>query len=452
MDELIISPPSSSSPNSSTATLQQRIQFILHNRLEWWAYSILWLASKDITGNLVFTWGNGLFRDTRDGSGSGGGGGGSGQLISFGFDEVVVDRVGGANFSDLEWYYTASMSRSYGAVDNVVGRVYDSSAYIWLTADDGLYLYECERVKEARLRGIQTLVFVSTSIGVLELGSSELIKQDWSLVQYAKSLFESASCSRFTLFKQKDYVGAGSGGIIIQPQLPSCSDVVKRETSRGGGGTSSDSLSDNSDGNFMSTVNNDNVGNKRGKRSAKNKTESSLPVNHVEAERQRRQKLNQRFYALRSVVPNVSKMDKASLLADAADYIKELKSKVQKLESKLKQPQHQTSSSMSIAFDHNQSTTSAVEQTMSSTSYAMNNNNVEVRLIGSDAMVRVHCRDENYPSARLLNVLRDLGLQVHHASLSSVNELMLQDVVVRIPHGTALKEKTLKTAILQRLE
>lgn len=182
-------------------------------------------------------------------------------------------------------------------------------------------------------------------------------------------------------------------------------------------------------------------------------------MNHVEAERQRRQKLNNRFYALRSVVPNVSKMDKASLLADAVIYINELKSKIQSLESKVKS-HHHTSSSMSIsnAFDQSRSTipTPTVEQAMSSTSYTMNNNNnnnVEVRYVASDAMaVTVRCKDENFPSARLLNVLRDLGLQIYHASLSSVNDLMLQDVFVRVPQGAALRETALKTAILQRLE
>lgn len=58
-------------------------------------------------------------------------------------------------------------------------------------------------------------------------------------------------------------------------------------------------------------------------------------MNHVEAERQRREKLNHRFYALRSVVPQVTRMDKASLLSDAVAYINELKAKVDKLESKL---------------------------------------------------------------------------------------------------------------------
>jgi transcription factor MYC2 len=44
---------------------------------------------------------------------------------------------------------------------------------------------------------------------------------------------------------------------------------------------------------------------KRGRKPANDREE---PLNHVQAERQRREKLNQRFYALRSVVPNVSKV------------------------------------------------------------------------------------------------------------------------------------------------
>ncbi|PWA57582.1 Myc-type, basic helix-loop-helix (bHLH) domain-containing protein [Artemisia annua] len=56
-------------------------------------------------------------------------------------------------------------------------------------------------------------------------------------------------------------------------------------------------------------------------------------VNHVEAESRRR--LNQQIYALRSVVPNVSKIDKACILADAIYNINELKGKVECLEYQL---------------------------------------------------------------------------------------------------------------------
>ena len=69
---------------------------------------------------------------------------------------------------------------------------------------------------------------------------------------------------------------------------------------------------------------------KRGRKPANGREE---PLNHVEAERQRREKLNQRFYALRSVVPNISKMDKASLLGDTIAYINELQAKAKIMEA-----------------------------------------------------------------------------------------------------------------------
>lgn len=51
---------------------------------------------------------------------------------------------------------------------------------------------------------------------------------------------------------------------------------------------------------------------KRGRKPANDREE---PLSHVQAERQRREKLNQRFYALRAVVPNVSKVRTLQLLA-----------------------------------------------------------------------------------------------------------------------------------------
>ncbi|XP_073023549.1 transcription factor MTB1-like [Primulina eburnea] len=69
---------------------------------------------------------------------------------------------------------------------------------------------------------------------------------------------------------------------------------------------------------------------KRGRKPANGRVEA---LNHVEAERQRREKLNQRFYALRAVVPNISKMDKASLLGDAISYITELQTRLKNMES-----------------------------------------------------------------------------------------------------------------------
>ncbi|CAN1177695.1 Transcription factor MYC3, partial [Linum perenne] len=103
------------------------------------------------------------------------------------------------------------------------------------------------------------------------------------------------------------------------------------------------------------------------------------PLNHVEAERQRREKLNQRFHALRAVVPNVSKMDKASLLGDAISYIKELRSKLQSSESEKEELQKRVESVRNQP-DHQEfkpcrSTTKSIEM------------DIDVKIIGWDAMI-----------------------------------------------------------------
>ncbi|KAF8365128.1 hypothetical protein HHK36_032871 [Tetracentron sinense] len=58
-----------------------------------------------------------------------------------------------------------------------------------------------------------------------------------------------------------------------------------------------------------------------------------IGVSHVLLERRRREKLNDKFQVLRSLVPSISKVDKASILGDTIEYLKELETRVEELES-----------------------------------------------------------------------------------------------------------------------
>ncbi|KAH7659127.1 transcription factor MYC2 protein [Dioscorea alata] len=168
---------------------------------------------------------------------------------------------------------------------------------------------------------------------------------------------------------------------------------------------------------------------KRGRKPANGREE---PLNHVEAERQRREKLNQKFYALRAVVPNVSKMDKASLLGDAISYINELRSKLQTIET-----EKQILETEIETIKNDPTSARPSDHEMKS---MMNGGGgarcigveIEVKILGSEAMIRVQCIKRNHPAAWLMAALRELDLDVHYASVSVVKELMILQATVRM--------------------
>ncbi|XP_031501902.1 transcription factor MYC2-like [Nymphaea colorata] len=200
---------------------------------------------------------------------------------------------------------------------------------------------------------------------------------------------------------------------------------------------------------------------KRGRKPANGREE---PLNHVEAERQRREKLNQRFYALRAVVPNVSKMDKASLLGDAVAYIKELREKVQGLESDRDQLQSQVhglkkelaareslSNSFSIGVGRSRPDNSSGDSDLRLPNPIKNPEvEIEVKILRLEAVIRVQCNRKNHPAARFMSALKELDLDVYSANVSAVKDLMIQQATVKMS-SQIYTQKQLNDALYAKL-
>ncbi|XP_051145025.1 transcription factor MTB2 [Andrographis paniculata] len=156
---------------------------------------------------------------------------------------------------------------------------------------------------------------------------------------------------------------------------------------------------------------------KRGRKPANGREE---PLNHVEAERQRREKLNQRFYALRAVVPNISKMDKASLLGDAVTYITELQKKLKDMESERERQGSIMSTEVSASDAEIPSWVPSID--------IQTNHDGEVT-------VRVSCPLDTHPVSRIVRAINDAQATIIDAKLATANDKVFHIFIVK-SHGS----------------
>ncbi|XP_024973804.1 basic helix-loop-helix protein A [Cynara cardunculus var. scolymus] len=124
--------------------------------------------------------------------------------------------------------------------------------------------------------------------------------------------------------------------------------------------------------------------------------EELMSANHVLAERRRREKLSERFIILRSLVPLVTKMDKASILGDTIEYVKQLRKKIQDLE----------------ALDHSSSKMRKIRVAEGSGGRTAVAVQVEVSIIESDALVEIQCLHREGLLLDVMKKLRELGVEI----------------------------------------
>ncbi|PSS14567.1 Transcription factor bHLH3 like [Actinidia chinensis var. chinensis] len=426
-----------------------------------WSYAIFWQVTKSKSGNSALIWGDGHCREPKGSEVETGSGLGDRKLEVGDRRKRVLQKLhacfGGLeedNFaakldsvSDVEMFYLTSMYYSFPFdKPSSPSQSFNTGRVIWASNTKSCSEHYQTRSYLANLARFETVVFVPLKSGVVEVGSVNSVSEEPNLIRMVKttlggplpvqgkvvpkifghelSLGGSKTRSMTISFSPKVEDDSGFTSESYELQAVSTNQVY---------GNSSNGYQNGGESKLFPQINQVNVGDleqgqddmliqqdekkprKRGRKPANGREE---PLNHVEAERQRREKLNQRFYALRAVVPNISKMDKASLLGDAISYITELQGKIRLLETE----KHMA--------DNKQQQCNVPE--------------IDFQARHEDAVVQVSCPLDSHPISRVIKTFREHQVTAQESKVSTTeNGEIVHTFSIRTQSGAAehLKEK-----------
>ncbi|XP_072973390.1 transcription factor bHLH35-like [Typha angustifolia] len=176
---------------------------------------------------------------------------------------------------------------------------------------------------------------------------------------------------------------------------------------------------------------------------------SSVAARNIVMERNRRRKLNEKLYLLRSVVPNITKMDKASIIKDAIEYIEQLQDQERRMAAEISELELRKEEKASFV-DVEQRQDMVFPQRKkkrpisSTTSSPIQLIELEVSEIGDKILiVSITCNKKRDTMVKICQVFESLHLKVITANITSVSDRLLHTLFVESDEmdGAQMKEK-----------
>ncbi|KAM0038168.1 putative transcription factor bHLH family [Helianthus debilis subsp. tardiflorus] len=201
----------------------------------------------------------------------------------------------------------------------------------------------------------------------------------------------------------------------------------------------------------------------------------SQRMTHIAVERNRRKQMNEHLRVLRSLMPGsyVQRGDQASIIGGAIEFVRELEQLLQCLESQKRRRLYGEtprvvgdSSALPVMPQANQSPPVAMfypqppddqmklveyddglkEETAESKSCLAD---VEVRLLGFDAMIKILCRRRPGQLIKIIAALEDLQFNILHTNITTIEQTVLYSFNVKVASEARFSAEEIANSVQQ---
>ena len=165
--------------------LQRRLQRLIEVNVHMnWTYAIFWKSSHDYSGMSILDWDFGYYQGDKDNLKA---------KTTSAMEEEHVKKilvnlsllfsgfVDEQELTDTEWFFLASKMLSFVNGSDLPGKAFTTSNPVWVVGVSSLASSPYDRARQGQHAGLQTMMFVPFQIGVVELGSTELLLQGKTL-------------------------------------------------------------------------------------------------------------------------------------------------------------------------------------------------------------------------------------------------------------------------------
>ncbi|XP_020586827.1 truncated basic helix-loop-helix protein A isoform X2 [Phalaenopsis equestris] len=557
-------------PLPKTKQIKQMLQTVVQKL--GWTYSLFW---KLCSHQGLLVWGDGCYNGTiKTRKTVQATGGESSELMEIGRSEELRElfeflsageecgerrRPGLAllpeDLTECEWFYLLCMSFTFSPGCGLPGKAFETQNHVWLTRANDTTSQLFSRSILAKSAGIQTVVCIPLTNGVLELGTEEMVKEDIHLTQKARDIFvdihinspspalsEHSTSSPALEFETSPLIHGMDGlcqeteeeiynenedwnngnsteseikkafskseleigrNVSEQTNFPRMVEIESMElgfANNGAGDLERSQIEvlevdqryrrvhsfDQDDKELYLAWNflhdgpcNDlqcssetrtsqrmlkdilsvlpnihdktyvNSAHMRGKKSGswKGILQDETNGNHVVAERRRREKLNKRFMVLRALVPCVTKLDKASILADTIEHVRQLRQHIHDLESQNKK----TSNLLAVKVSDSHNQINSPEK--ATKVWGDSSLGIQVSITESNAVIRLQCHYKDGILLKIMQKLDELNLETTFVNSTMANGKFMAEFKTKVkePCGMRASIREIKWAIHQLL-